>query len=351
MKKSAIIILIMSVFLITSCDKEEKTNTKNIDEIHAEKGIPVKVRTTGKEDFITYRSFTSSLKGSKESIRSSMVSDTVQEILVEVGDYIEKDQPVIRFPKNNPTVNYYQAEAGFKAAEVGYKRVEKLYNNNGISRQSYDDARTQYEVQLANWETVNDMIEVKAPLSGYITRLNVQPSDNVRQGDNLFTVSNFNTLSSIVWVADYEIRSIQKGQVASAIWEDITLKGVVTQVDLAMDSQKKAFAVNILFDNTDQKVLSGITAAINIETSLTKDSIILHRNEILKNQNEWFVYVVEDNHAIKKVIEVGRHQGMNYEVLSGLVSDSILITEGLTTVRNNSLIQIPEDSSSLVSIN
>ncbi|OQY36531.1 MAG: hypothetical protein B6229_09860, partial [Spirochaetaceae bacterium 4572_7] len=272
----------------------------------------------------------------------------VEEVLVEVGDYVEKDQPVIRFPKNNPGANYYQAEAGFKAAAIAFRRVEKLYNNNGISRQSYDDAKTQYDVQLANWETVNDMIEVKAPLSGYITRLNVQPSDNVQQGKNLFTVSNFNTLSSIVWVADYEIRSIQKGQVATANWENSTLTGVVTQVDLAMDAEKKAFAVHILFNNADQEVLSGITAAINIETSLTHNSIILHRNEILKNQNEWYVYVVEDNHAVKKIVEIGRNQGMSYEIISGLVNNANLITEGLTTVRNNSLIQIPEDSSSLL---
>jgi RND family efflux transporter MFP subunit len=340
---------ILSVFLITSCGNNDQTVTKNIDEMYKEQGIPVEVRSLTKDDFITYQTFTSTLKGSKESNRTSMVSDTVEEILVEVGDYVKKDQPVIRFPKNNPSANYYQAEAAFKAAEQGFRRIETLYNNNGVSRQTYDDTRTQYDVQLANWKTVNDMIEVKAPLSGYITRLNVQSSDNVHPGDTLFTVSNFDTLSSIVWVADHEIRSIKKGQKAKAVWEDITITGVVYQVDLAMDPQKKAFAVHIRFDNPDQKIPSGIMANIDIETSLTKNAIVLHRNEILRNQNEWYVYVAENGHALKQVITPGRNQGMYYEILSGLEEETKLITEGLSLVRNESLIVIPEESTALLS--
>lgn len=341
--------IILSAFIITSCGKADKTVTKNIEEMYKEQGIPVKVRSVKKEDFITYLTFTSSLKGSKESIGKSMVSDTVEELLVEVGEYVEKDQPIIRFPKNNPAINYYQAEAAYKAAEKGFRRIETLYDNKGVSRQSYDDARTQYEVQLANWETVNNMIEVKAPLSGYITRLNVQSSDNVHPGDNLFTVSNFDTLSSIVWVSDNEIRQIKKDQSATAVWQNITLSGVVSQVDLSMDSDKKAFAVHTLFKNSEQRVPSGITAAIDIETSLTDNSIIVHRNEVLKNENEWYVYVADDGHARKKIIQTGRNQGMYYEVLSGLTDEETLITDGLTTVRNNSLIQIPGEPTSLLS--
>ncbi|QEN07079.1 efflux RND transporter periplasmic adaptor subunit [Oceanispirochaeta crateris] len=342
---SGIMLLILS---IVSCQKQDQEVLKNIEEIHKENGIPVNIRVVNPQDFSTYLSFTSSLKGIKESTGSSMVSDTVEEILVSVGDYVHKDQAIIRFPKNNPASNYYQAQAGYNAAEQAFKRIENLYNSNGISRQTYDDTKTQYEVQKANWIAVNDMLEVKAPISGYITRLNIKASDNVRAGDQLFTVSNYDELTTIVWVSDHEIRQIAKGQRATANWEGLSLSGIVTQVDLAMDSEQKAFAVHVKFSNVEHAVPSGVTANVNIETMLIPNALVVHRNEILKNQNEWFVYLDQDGYAKKQIIQTGLRQGMYYEVLSGLSPKDKLISQGVNLVKDESLLLVVEENSGQV---
>jgi membrane fusion protein (multidrug efflux system) len=335
--------LIIMALALGSCSKEEQTTLKNMEEIHKENGIPVNLRIVSEQDFSTYLSFTSSLRGIKESTGSSMLADTVEEILVDVGDYVKKDQAIIRFPKNNPAANYYQAQAGFKAAEQAFKRIESLFNSNGISRQTYDDTKTQYDVQKANWITVNDMLEVKAPISGYITRLNVKTSDNVKSGDNLFTVSNYDELTTTVWVADHEIREIIKGQRATADWEGLSLNGRVTQVDLAMDDEQKAFAVHLKFSNAEHAVPSGVTANINIETKLIPNALVVHRNEVLKNQDEWFVYLDKNGIARKQVIQPGLRQGMYYEVLSGLKAEDKLITQGVNLVRDQSLLLVIEE--------
>ena len=345
------IVLLLMIVLVVSCQKEDPSAMKNMEEIYQEQGIPVKVRNIGEQDFSTYLTYTSSLKGIKESTGSSLVSDTVEEILVNVGDYVEKDQPVIRFPKSNPAANYYQAKAGFDAAQQAFKRVASLYENNGISRQSYDDAKTQYDVQKANWIAVQDMVEVKSPLSGYIIRLGVQVSDNVHPGDSLFTVSNYDALSTTVWVADHEIRQIQTGQRATAEWEGIELQGEVTRVDLAMDNQKKAFAVQVRFDNTAHAIPSGITAEIDIETKLIEDTIVVHRNEILKSQNDWYVFVDKDGYAVRRIIKPGERQGMFYQVVAGLQAGDKLITQGMTLVRDQSPVLVVEESDSQLVLN
>ncbi|MDC7240280.1 MAG: efflux RND transporter periplasmic adaptor subunit, partial [Spirochaetales bacterium] len=309
---------VMLLLLASSCQKEDTTALKDLEQIYSEQGIPVKVRTLEEQNFSSYLSFTSSLKGIKESTGSSLVSDTVEEVLVSVGDYVEKDQPLVRFPRTNPSANYYQSLASFESAEKAYRRIESLYNSNGVSRQNYDDARTQYEVQKANWQMVQDMIEVKAPISGYITRMAVKESDNVSPGEPLFTISNYDRLRTVVWVADHEIVSLREGQRAIAEWEDVSLQGTVTQVDLSMDSSRKAFAVYISFDNTSHAVPSGVTGDIHIETKLVPDAIVLNRTEMLKDGNGWYVYVDEDGRAVRKNIQTGIRQGMYYQVTGGL---------------------------------
>ena len=67
--------------------------------------------------------------------------------------------------------------------------MSSLYKSKGISQQEYDNARTSYENAKANWNNVNEMVNVKAPISGLITRLDVQKTDNVKAGDILFAVT------------------------------------------------------------------------------------------------------------------------------------------------------------------
>ncbi len=336
------------LLLASSCQKEDTTALKDIEQIYAEQGIPVKVRTMKEQNFSSYVSFTSSLKGIKESTGSSLVSDTVEEVLVSVGDYVEKDQTVVRFPRTNPSANYYQSMAGFESAEKAFRRIESLYNSNGVSRQNYDDARTQYEVQKANWQMVQDMVEVKAPISGYITRLAVKESDNVNPGEPLFTISNYDRLRSVVWVADHEIVNIKEGQRAIAEWEGITLQGTVNQVDLSMDSSRKAFAVYMNFDNINHAIPSGVTGDIHIETELVPDAIVVSRTEMQKDNQGWYVYVDENGRAVRRDIETGIRQGMNYQVTNGLGTDDKLISTGGGLVREDSPVLVIEEVASVV---
>jgi len=338
--------LVLLIFF--SCQRDNLEAQKNLEQIYEEEGIPVKVQLLEEQNFSTYLSFTSTLKGIMESTGSSLVSDTVEEVQASVGDFVEKDQPIVRFPKNNPSANYYQSQAAFQAAENAFQRVENLYQSNGISRQSYDDAKTQYEVQKANWKTVNDMIEVKSPISGYITRLNVRQADNVHPGEVLFTVSNYDQLRTVVWVSGHEISRIRNGQRAYARWQDAELEGTVTQVDLSMDAQRKAFAVYLTFENEDHAIPSGVTGAISIETLLIQDSLVVNRSHILKNQQEWYVFLDRDGKAVRQVIEPGVRQGMYYQVQKGLNPGDRLITQGLNLVREGSPLNVVEEQSSVV---
>lgn len=338
--------VISLAMLALSCDKESSAESGNIEKIYADQGRPVKTRILEEDLFVSSLDYISTVKGIKESTGSSMVSDAVEDILVKVGDYVEKDQTVILFPENNLSANFYQAEAAFKAAELAYKRVENLYKNNGISRQSFDDAKTQYKVQQANWENVQGLVQVKAPISGYITRINVSPSDNVKPNTELFTVSNYDQLTTTVRVNDRDIRAFSVGQRVTARWEGESIEGVVSQVDLAKDIHNKAFAIKILLENQDLAIPSGVTADLSIEVESVEDAIVLHRREFLSNSGESYVFLEKEGYARKQIIETGDNQGMYYQIDSGLYEGDHIITEGMNLVREDEKIRVLNETDS-----
>lgn len=315
--------------------EENNKDIKSIEEIQKEQGIPVKCKIILTQDFSTLLSFTTSLKGQTDSVGKSMISDTVKDVLVEVGDYVEKDQVIVTFPLNTPSANYYQGKAAYDSAFSAFKRVSNLFDNNGISRQDYDNAKTQYDVQKANWDTINNMVEVKAPVAGYVTRLSVQPSDNVTPGDTLFSVADYDYLSATVWASDSEISQIKRDQRVFLRWEGNLLKGKVTRVDLAKNPEEKAFSVKVLVANLEHKVPSGVTAEVNIETKFYNNSVVLNRKEMLKDGNEWYVYLNSNNHAKKQPIQIAERQGLTYRISDGLNNGDLMIYEGQQLLRDN----------------
>jgi membrane fusion protein, multidrug efflux system len=187
---------------------------------------------------------------------------------------------------------------------------------------------------------VTKMKDVKAPISGYLTRLDVLESDNVEPGDALFTVSNNVRLKSTVWVMDREVGRLEVGQPATANWQGHSLSGRVIQVDMAMDQSRKAFAAKLEFDNSDLAVPSGITADIGIEVYSREDSIVVDMGEVIDSGEHHYVYLAEDGVSRRREIRTGRQEGLKIEVLSGLSPGDTLITEGVNLVSEGSKIRI-----------
>ena len=262
--------VLLPVFL-AGCNRAETdtADAQSIDEIHKSEGVPVSVRPLEPTEFRTYLTFTTSVSGATESTASAKIADAVASVAYRVGDYVERDTAVVFFPTDNPAMNYEQARVGFESARTAFERVRRLYEDDGISQQAYDDARTQFELARANWNSARNMAQVKAPISGYITRLNVLESDNVQPGDPLFTVADFARLKTTVWLTDRQVQAVDVGQPAVARWQEEEIRGEVVQVDMAMDHGRKAFATKLQFENPDLAISSGVTTVVEIERTAT----------------------------------------------------------------------------------
>lgn len=340
MKKIMIpVVLATTAFLFWGCSKDE-TTAKSMDQLHKENGVPVKVETISRQALSIEHTFHAVLTGIRESNASAAVADKVDKVHYAVGDAVEKDAVVISFPTDNPAAQYQQAQVAYKHAEATLKRMKNLYENGGISLQDYENTKTQYEVTKANWEAAGRAIEVKAPISGTITQINVQQSDNVHPGDKLFTVSQTNKLKAKIWVNENDISAIHKGDKAAAEWSGHTISGRVTQVDLSLNSHRQAFGVVVEFVNPANLFKSGVNAEISINSKLNDQTIVVERKNILKQGNDSVVFVAANGTAQRRVVTLGKASGIHVEVRAGLQEGDQLITEGQMLLKDGDKILI-----------
>ncbi|NIA31364.1 MAG: efflux RND transporter periplasmic adaptor subunit, partial [Actinobacteria bacterium] len=256
----------------------------------------------------------------------------------------KKDQVVVSFPTDNPAAQYYQTKVSFEHAQATLKRMKNLYESGGISLQEFENTKTQFKVVKANWEAVKQFVKVQAPISGIITQINVQESDNVHAGDALFTISQTFKLKSKFWVSESEIKDIHTGDSASATWGDVTIKGRVSQVDLSLDSKKQAFGVAVEFDNFQKQIKSGVNAKIMIQSGGGGEGILIDRKNLVKMENKNIVFVAINGIAKEREIILGKSLGLDVEVTKGLNPGDLLITEGQLLLKNGDKIRIIDQS-------
>jgi RND family efflux transporter MFP subunit len=341
MKRITILIAIIMISLMFGCGKK-KAESKNMEQIQQEVGIPVRVSTVETTTFRKELSYNASLSGSEESTAQAMVSDIITKINAKVGDKVSQGQIIVSFPANTPAAQWEQASSAFNSIKTVYERMQRLFAQGAISQQDLDNVETQYKVSKANLASSEQMINVRAPISGVITAMMVNPSEKVFPGKDLFTVASTSGYKAVIMVPESEIGMLKKGAKATATWQEETITGRISQISLAMDRDSKAFRVEVLFPGINRNISYGVTAEINIEVMAKPNVIVVPRDNILFENGNKFVWRNVDNKAVKTAIETGLDNSLTFEVVSGLNAGDILITEGINMLTENAKLRVIE---------
>ena len=328
MKRTLVLIIGFALLAGFSGCTREKREAKSMEQIYQEEGVPVKTLTVTTKEFKTTLSFNSVLTGIQESTAYAAMGDKVEKIFVKVGDHVQKDAVLVTFPTDSPSARYYQAKVAYENARTAFQRIDNLYKSGGISLQDRDNAKANYDVSKADWDTVRQMVKVKAPISGYVTKVHVSETDNVDKEMPLVTISRTDRMKAAIWVSEEEIFDVKKEMPAVAVWKGNTIEGKVTEVDLAMNAMRKAFRAVVEFDNPDNLLKAGTTVDINITTSTKSDAVVTELKNVLKEKGEHVVYVVKNGKAGKRVVTLGKQQGLDVEISSGLKPGDELVVEG-----------------------
>ncbi len=333
-----IILIPLTLLLTSGCSKN--ASSKNMEQLYAENGVPVKTKIIESSVFSRKLEFNAVISGERESSAYSSLSEKIENIFYKVGDYVEQDAIVLTFPFDNPNTQYFQTKLAYENALASFERVQKYFDTGGLSRQEFDNAKTSFKVAEANWNSIRQAIQVKAPISGVITRINFRETDNVKKDDELFTIARIDKVKARVWASDKNINDIENGQHATAEWNGHVIEGKVVQVDMSMNQERKAFAVDVVFDNSRNLIRTGVTANITVEVDRRENSIIIDRKNIITENDSQFVYLNRNGVAKRQPIKTGMTNGTDVEVIDGLHDGDELIVEGQMLLSDNKKINL-----------
>ena len=216
------------------------------------------------------------------------------------------------------------AEADLKAAKAGYdaavKRLEALTNSPSITAASRGVG------------SANASYTVRAPLSGYVTKVNKSLGEQVEPGEAIVEISNLDT----VWIeAPVFERDLSRlaGNVSATFttpaYPDQEFQGVVLDIGAVIDEQTRATKVVFQSPNAGRALRLGMQANVRLDAGEQVTAMMIPKEAVLEHEGKKIVYVLLSGEEFeRREVTVGDELGNKVAVLSGLNKGERVVTQG-----------------------
>lgn len=340
-KKLILCGIVLSLLLAAGCGRKKAPVVKEEDP-----AVPVKIVTATSGDIQEIFSTTGTVEAATKTSVASKISGRVAQVTVELGDFVSKGQTLAVLEKtdfinqlNQAKTSLLQAETNLSQSKTNFNRIQKLFAEEMVSQQEYDNAKTQYDIALnqvhqaqinvAMSEEQLQNTEIKAPISGYIGERKINAGEMATPGASLMDIVDLSRVYVTINLSDSYIAQTKIGQKATVklpSTPDKTFSGTVYQISPAAHSTSKMFPVKILLDNSARIFKDGMLAEVKMNFNEQKNVIQIPVEAVIDETGTKAVFVIKDNQAHRKNVEVGISNGKTIEIISGIdINDQVVV--------------------------
>ena len=317
------IIPIFAAAFVCSCG-DKKDASKAIDPV-----VEVKLATVSSESVPQTATYTATVESDLKNNISPNMSYRIERILVDVGDQVSKGQLLVQLDASSLN----QLKLQIDNQKVEFNRISELYKVGGASKAEFDNAKMQIEVMESQYRQMSQNTQLFAPMSGVVTARNYDNGD-MYAGTPILTIEKTNPVKVIMNVSEIHYKSIKKGQSVDLVldsYEGENFTGKVTTISPSIDITTHTFPVEVTINNPQQKVRPGMFARVTVNYG--SQSHVLVPDEALVKQigaGDRYVYVynAKTSTVSYNKVELGKHIGTKYEILSGVEDGQQVVIAG-----------------------
>ena len=276
------------------------------------------------------------------------------------GDFVKKGQLLFQIdPReyqievNNSRANMNQYGALLKNSQQELNRANALIKEDLISRSDVDSSLAARNQNRAQYEAARQQLElarvnlsytsIKSPIAGRIGKVNITEGNYVTPtSGSLVNVSSVNPVYVTFSLKSDDFVKLLKG---SDRFKDAQVKvqfdngttydkiGKINFVDNQIDKDSGSVKMRATFDNSKMWLVPGDYMKVTIVApKQVKFMTIPQACTKGDAMSGYYVWVVEDNKAVRKDIEVSDTINNNWVVTKGLNLSDVVVTSGIQNI-------------------
>lgn len=190
-------------------------------------------------------------------------------------------------------------------------------------------------------ELLNRPLELKAPIDGQVIDRDGTVGEAVDKTNTIYTISDLKNLWCIAEVKERDIADVRTGQRATIrviAYPGRTFTGIVVLSGQEVEERTRTLEARIDVDNKSGELKPGMFADVEILTNTVGNVLMVPDEALQTMQDQRVVFIAGGaNSFIRRVVTVGREQGGQAEILSGVEEGEIVVTRGSFVLKSELL--------------
>lgn len=219
-------------------------------------------------------------------------------------------------------LSYYHAR---KELTLERQKQEKSIREVQVAQLSDSAKMLEKNLQFARRNL--DNLLVKAPVSGYLSELDVEIGESKSSGARLGQIDIPNEYKLVVRLDEFYLNQVQRDMAVMIELDDDAITAKVSKIDSRV--QQSQFQIEVDLPSNIKSIKRGQSIDLELMLSNNKnDALLLNRGAFFTNSGGNWVYVIEqgDNKALRRDIRLGKKNQHYFEVLEGLKAGDQVIT-------------------------
>lgn len=340
---------------------------------------PVRVMSSQAADVVSPVAYTASVIPYSQVELDFKVDGYVKEILqvggadgrmrdIQAGDPVQIDMVLAVVDETQYLAKVVEAEAQLAEAAASlqkgtedFRRAETLYSTESIIAPTFERARKEYKVALAQVAGAQAQVvqaaknlsdcRLKPPANGVILKRYIEVGTLVRPGSQGFLIADVTSVKVLFSVPDVTLGDVRLGQemaVTTESLKDTVFLGQITEIAPSADARSRVFNVEITIQNPENLLKPGMITSLSIDTGgEEKPVILLPLGSIVRSTSKqpgYAVFVIESRdggtYARRRDVELGSVYGNRIAVASGILSGEQVIIMGSQIVFDGDRVNI-----------
>ncbi len=291
------------------------------------------------------------------------VAGVITEMKADIGDQVKAGQ--VLAVVDHRAVDQQLVSLGAAIGAVSAKlsllkadaaRFQRLFEQDAVSKHRLESVQTELKATLQTRKQLQGQLDalkarladyfVKSPIDGYISRRTLDAGSVAGGGNPLFVVDNLTRVKVVSSVGEKLFPLTQKGARAvvtiPALGKEITAS--VDAVSASVDPATRSGKVEILLDNKNGEIRPGMFCRVKLVVASSEGPGV-DRDGLMRlpATGVYYCFVVDKkNHALKKILKLGRIQGNFQEVLDGLSIGNRVVIRGQGLLKTGTNVRIQE---------
>ena len=282
---------------------------------------------------------------------STEVAGLVASVPIKSGQDVKEGELLIKLNDSSDVAQLNSLKALADLAKVINERDRQQLAIQAISKNVVDTSAADAKSKQAQVEQQTALVakkNLKAPFSGRVGIVSINPGQYVNSGDKLLTLQTLDPIFVDFNLPQNNAEQIQVGQVVEVTtdaFKDASFTGKITAVSPKVDTNTRNIQVEAQLANPDKKILPGMFANVNIKLGDQVKLLTLPQTAVTYNPYGSTVFLAKPSgkkdkqgkeilEAQQVFVTTGATRGDQVAILKGVEDGATVVTSGQLKLKN-----------------